>query len=182
MFLLEDMLDLYPEATIVLNGRPSAEAWARSARESFGFCFGLRFRVTGLLWETDRLWAALNAECERWVRNKFGVETALSAEAYGKYYEYVRREARRRGREVLEFKAEDGWEPLCRFLGEEVPAGEEFPRLNERKEVEVIKMILVARGLLAWAALGAGVWGAWRVGPGVLRWAREWLASGHLRM
>lgn len=182
VFFVEDLMDLYPEAKIVLNGRPSAEVWAASARESFGFFFGRGFRVTGLLWQTDRLWAALNGECERWVRERLGVRTALSPEAYGAYYEYVRREARRRGREVLEFRAEDGWAPLCRFLGKEVPVDTEFPRLNERREVQVIKRILVARGLLAWAALGGGVWGAWRFGPGLLRWLRGWLTSGHLSM
>lgn len=182
VFFIEDLMDMYPDAKIVLNGRPSPELWARSAGDSFGFFFGWRFKVTGFLWETDRLWAALNDECDKWVRERFGLETALSAEAYRVYYEYVREEAKERGREVLEFKAEDGWVPLCMFLGKEVPKDREFPRLNERRDVEVIKVILVVRGLLSWAALEAGIWATWRFGPRVVGWMTEWWTSGHIRI
>lgn len=37
---------------------------------------------------------------------------------------------------LLVFEARDGWEPLCRFLGVPVPAGEAYPRLNEASAVE----------------------------------------------
>ncbi|OIW25589.1 hypothetical protein CONLIGDRAFT_554094, partial [Coniochaeta ligniaria NRRL 30616] len=150
---VEDLMDLYPEAKVVLNGRPDPGVWARSAGDSFGFFFSWRFRATGLLWTTDRIWYGLNAEAVRWMKAKFGVEDIFSEESYERYYEYVRTEARKRGREVLEFKAEDGWVPLCRFLGKDVPKDKEFPRLNERRDVEVIKRILIVRGLLTWAAL-----------------------------
>jgi hypothetical protein len=35
---------------------------------------------------------------------------------------------------LLVFRVQDGWEPLCRFLGREVPPGIPFPHLNEGKE------------------------------------------------
>ena len=35
----------------------------------------------------------------------------------------------------LEWKVQDGWEPLCRFLGKEVPA-ESFPKLNDASAFE----------------------------------------------
>ena len=35
---------------------------------------------------------------------------------------------------LLVFRVQDGWEPLCRFLGREVPADVPFPHLNEGKE------------------------------------------------
>ncbi|KAB5585092.1 hypothetical protein GE09DRAFT_14537 [Coniochaeta sp. 2T2.1] len=182
VFFIEDLMDMFPDAKVVLNSRPNPETWERSVRDSFGFVFGWRFKFTGLLVTTDRLWLALNTEATRWVRQKWGGEAdILSAEMYERYYDYVRHEARKRGREVLEFKAEDGWVPLCRFLGKGVPETE-FPRLNEAKDVEFIKKVLVIRGLLAWAALGTGVWGAWRFGPGVVGWVRELWTSGHLRI
>jgi hypothetical protein len=34
---------------------------------------------------------------------------------------------------LLIYQVKDGWEPLCRFLGEPVPAGP-FPRTNDRSE------------------------------------------------
>jgi len=32
---------------------------------------------------------------------------------------------------LLVFQVQEGWEPLCKFLGREVPAGTPFPHLNE---------------------------------------------------
>jgi len=32
---------------------------------------------------------------------------------------------------MLEFRVEEGWEPLCRFLGKEIPEGVEFPNVDE---------------------------------------------------
>ncbi len=34
---------------------------------------------------------------------------------------------------LLVFRVQDGWEPLCRFLGRDVPTGVAFPHLNEGK-------------------------------------------------
>jgi hypothetical protein len=34
---------------------------------------------------------------------------------------------------LLVFRVQEGWEPLCKFLGCEVPAGTPFPHLNEGK-------------------------------------------------
>jgi len=51
---------------------------------------------------------------------------------YLAYYERIRKGTPKE--RLLVFKVEQGWEPLCRFLGKEVP-GEEFPRLNERGSI-----------------------------------------------
>ena len=32
---------------------------------------------------------------------------------------------------LLEWSVEDGWEPLCQFLGKPVPKDEPFPRTND---------------------------------------------------
>lgn len=39
---------------------------------------------------------------------------------------------------LLLFDVEQGWEPLCRFLGVPVPAGEPFPHLNEAATLEAL--------------------------------------------
>jgi hypothetical protein len=38
---------------------------------------------------------------------------------------------------LLVFRVQDGWEPLCKFLGREVPNGIPFPHLNEGKDALV---------------------------------------------
>ncbi|GAA2859628.1 sulfotransferase family protein [Nonomuraea rubra] len=37
---------------------------------------------------------------------------------------------------LLVFDVREGWEPLCRFLGVHVPAGEPFPHLNDSKVMQ----------------------------------------------
>ena len=49
---------------------------------------------------------------------------------FREHNENVVKWAREKGRELLVFEVREGWEPLCRFLGKEVP-GEEFPRSDD---------------------------------------------------
>jgi len=42
----------------------------------------------------------------------------------------VRELAKRKGRTVLEYEVKHGWEPLCEFLGKEIPHSE-FPRADD---------------------------------------------------
>jgi len=159
-----ELMDMYPDAKVVLNGRPNSELWARSCAESLGFFFTPWFKWAGMLWKTDRLWYALNMECRRYCKANFGADDLFTAKMYETYHESVRAEAAKRGKEVLEFKAEDGWEPLCGFLQKDVP-NTPFPRLNEKKTFAVIKAIIIAKGLFSWAALFGSGWVMWQYGP-----------------
>lgn len=47
--------------------------------------------------------------------------------------EMVKRVAGEQGR-LLEFRVEEGWGPLCEFLGKEIPDSIKFPRGNDAKE------------------------------------------------
>ena len=58
------------------------------------------------------------------------VERAANIGAYTRHIEAVRRDVP--ANRLLELEGSDGWEPLCRFLGVDVPAGP-FPCLNERE-------------------------------------------------
>ncbi|MEU6712076.1 sulfotransferase family protein [Nonomuraea sp. NPDC046802] len=50
---------------------------------------------------------------------------------------------------LLVFDVREGWEPLCRFLGVDVPAGEPFPHLNDAKAMRQTIDTLVKEGRLA---------------------------------
>ncbi|KAM5354714.1 hypothetical protein ACJ41O_001361 [Fusarium nematophilum] len=162
VYFTTDFMDMYPNAKVVLNGRPNPEVWAKSAYDSLHFFFTLQFRLIGLLWTTDRLWYEMTQHVPRWSKENLGTDNVWTVEAYNKYYDFVRAEAKKRGREVLDFKAEDGWEPLCKFLGKDVP-DEPFPRLNEKKTFRIIKAIIITKGLLSWVVIGAAGWGAWKL-------------------
>jgi len=71
---------------------------------------------------------------------------------------------------LLVFRVQDGWEPLCAFLGCEVPAGIPFPHLNEGKEtLEALarerlfgRWIRAGQVVLAGSGLAALLWWLWR--------------------
>ncbi|KAJ5093755.1 hypothetical protein N7456_009616 [Penicillium angulare] len=161
VFFLEDLMDLHPEAKVVLGVRSNPELWSQSIEESFRFFFSPRFFFVGLLWQTDRLWYQMNMYIIEWCQRKFGQMDVFQPAMYELYNQAVREAAKKRGREVLEFKAEDGWKPLCDYLGKDVPTAP-FPRVNEKKTFTIIKTIFIAKGLASWMALGGATWFAWR--------------------
>ena len=60
---------------------------------------------------------------------------------------------------LLVFDVKEGWEPLCRFLGVEVPKDRPFPRVNERAEMQKkVRTLRLVRhlGRAAAAALAVG--------------------------
>jgi len=92
-----------------------------------------------------------------WCSERFGEGDIFSASFGGRYNEAVREVVKEKGGVVLEFRAEDGWGPLCGFLGREVPGGL-FPRVNEKRTFAVIRWVLVLKGLVSWVLLGGLVW------------------------
>ncbi|CAG8037815.1 unnamed protein product [Penicillium olsonii] len=164
IFFLEDLMHLYPEAKVVLSSRPDPEIWAQSVRDSMSFFFSRRFYWIGLLWRTDRLWYKLNMRIIEWCREKIGEGDIFSAEFAVRYDQRVREVVTASGGEVLEFRAEDGWAPLCAYLGKEVP-DKPFPKVNERATFALVRRILVVKGLVSWAALGGVLWFGWRYVP-----------------
>ncbi|KAI3317788.1 hypothetical protein HD806DRAFT_356491 [Xylariaceae sp. AK1471] len=167
VFFAADLMDMYPEAAVVLNQRNSGALWAASAKESFEFFFSWRFFITCLFFRTDRLWYRMNCEAMSLCHRMHGTPIPWTLDVYEGHRKWVLDEAKKRGRPVLEFVPKQGWEPLCNFLGAEVPC-EPFPRLNEKKTFQMIRRIFIAKGLLSWAALGAGVWASWNFWPSVL--------------
>jgi hypothetical protein len=93
-------------------------------------------------------------------------------EVYIKYNEFVKTEAKKKGMPLVEWQAEDGWKPLCDFLGKPLPpVTVPFPRTNEKKQMQLVIGFLLVRGLLGWAALGGAAYAAVAFGPKLLRMA-----------
>ncbi|KXJ90332.1 hypothetical protein Micbo1qcDRAFT_164884, partial [Microdochium bolleyi] len=74
---------------------------------------------------------------------------------YEAYYDRIR-EVVPEGRR-LEYTLGSGWEPLCAFLGVDVPQGVEFPRLNGQ-EAHSEKQMEQAREIMGQAALVVLPW------------------------
>lgn len=69
-----------------------------------------------------------------WAEEQFKAKNvhAFKANARSVYMEHYKRIQELVPPEsLLNFKLKDGWEPLCGFLGKDVPVGKEFLRANE---------------------------------------------------
>lgn len=164
----DDLMDMYPDAPIILNQRTGgAAAWFKSFREGLRFFDSRLFRVVTLLVKSDRAMVRMHKAADEVYLRRWGM-TFRDPEIYDKHNEWVRAEAKKRGRAVLEFHAEDGWGALCGFLGKEVPSVP-YPRMNDQKTMAVVRAFIVARGLLHWVGFFVLLWVLTRVGTLVPR-------------
>lgn len=163
-FFMADLMDMYPEAKVVLNKRPGGSVeWEQSIKVltwsgslvNYALCF---------LWKTDRnmyyIWQSF-LEASK-VRLGLKYEELLTAKHYEAHNAWLHAEAAKRGREVLEFEPRDGWEPLCATLGKNVPRDEPFPHLNDAADIRMVQRILYTRGAVSWLVLGGVIYSAVR--------------------
>ena len=97
---------------------------------------------------------------KQWV-TLYGRPEPASRYHWDKHIEYLKRVVP--AEKLVFYDVREGWEPLCRALGEDVPA-EEFPRVNDSRAIDELARRMVVRGLGRWAVVGASV------GVGALGW------------
>ncbi|HEY1563856.1 MAG TPA: sulfotransferase [Gaiellaceae bacterium] len=119
------LAEAHPDAVIVLSARDSAKVWWESADAT----------ILPVL-RKDELpehgeWLPM---CKELIIREIGEDwddPATAQAFYERHNERVRREAP--ADRLLEWRAADGWEPLCAALGLPVP-DEPFPHTNTREE------------------------------------------------
>ncbi|PYI07077.1 NAD dependent epimerase/dehydratase [Aspergillus sclerotiicarbonarius CBS 121057] len=126
----EELMDAYPDAQIILTNR-DVETWVPSMERSFISILGMkRWRILERL---DNVWTRpyfqlLTSVLHIWTNGNWYDHNHLM-KSFEAHYAHVREAARARGRPVLEYRVQEGWGPLCRFLEKEQP-GHPFPRVN----------------------------------------------------
>jgi hypothetical protein len=161
---MDDLMDMYPDAKIVLNKRPGGgHQWEKSILV-LTFAASPVYHTLCLLWKTDRNIASMWFDIMELYQRRLGLsaDELLTVKHYEAHNAWIRAEAAKRGRNILEFEPQDGWESLCVFLGKEAPKDEPFPHKNDAAEVRKVVRILYARGAISWVALGAVIFGAVR--------------------
>jgi Sulfotransferase domain len=120
-----ELADANPDAVIVLSTRESAAKWWESADQTIFPVLRKPVQPENEEWKQMVLGLLTREIGEDW-------DNAEQAQAfYERHNEQVRREAP--ADRLVEWRAEDGWEPLCQALGLAVP-DEPFPRVNTREE------------------------------------------------
>lgn len=149
---VDDLVNMYPGAKIVLNKRRTPQEWERSVRSSLAFFSTWTYLILTCWIPICYCHHRMYRDYMQLARRRYGVNDIFAAECYERHNEWVRKVASSRGKEVLEWEPDDGWEPLCKFLGYEIPT-QPFPVTNDTTEIEQLKVVLIKRGLLAWAGV-----------------------------
>ncbi|KAF2170686.1 hypothetical protein M409DRAFT_19501 [Zasmidium cellare ATCC 36951] len=153
-YFVDDLIEMYPDAKVVLSIRSSPSAWKTSFAATIGrvatpsmkfatfFFPGMTFGVIPLLTRMDEL-----------SQRRYGCAWGEEA-AYERHNEWVKRVVPEE--RLLVFEPKMGYEVLCEFLGVEAPRDGEgrvsgFPRVNESKGFER------ALGVFAWVGYGSWV-------------------------
>ncbi|KAH6673389.1 hypothetical protein B0J14DRAFT_700398 [Halenospora varia] len=123
----KELIEAYPEAKVVLTNR-DVDSWHASTMKTVYW----RVQDWELRWLSKVSWAAgmyypmLKLFFDGFFEGDF---PNRGKAIFQKHYAEVRALVRKEN--LLEFRVQDGWEPLCEFLGERVPQGGKFPNVND---------------------------------------------------
>jgi len=163
----QELMEANPDAKVILSLHPRGpEAWYESTIATIYFTESMwQFRVLKFATPIGRKLGDMLTKLV-WQRSHQGTMTDR-AKAIAYYKQHIERVKSAVPHDrLLIFSADQGWEPLCGFLGVPLPVGE-FPQANERAffRKNIAGMAMAAYGILALAALvaGAALYGAARL-------------------
>lgn len=119
------ILEAYPDALVLLSKRDSAETWWQSADSTILPIARLALAPD---WKDGRDLLSL---LERFTGTNQWDDPEILMSAYERHNNEVRKNVP--VNQLLEWRAEEGWEPLCRALDVPIPE-EDFPWVNRRSE------------------------------------------------
>ncbi|KAF1356709.1 hypothetical protein BDV97DRAFT_342480 [Delphinella strobiligena] len=135
-FFAQELVEAYPEAKIVLVER-DINSWYNSFQPLMEGIYGIKGAI--MVYTTEPILCQHPIRTLRKLYTGYmGGSTATEAlgnakKRYHEHYEFVRGIVP--SDKLLNYELGTGWEPLCDFLGKEVPAVD-FPHLNESKALQ----------------------------------------------
>lgn len=169
-----ELIAAYPEAKVILVER-DIDAWYKSFDKTL--IQQIFNPVVIFVVNLDYALGRFSAQTRTMARGYFKASTKAEFQAqakptYRNHYALVRKATPKE--RLLDFKLEDGWEPLCRFLGKDVP-NVPFPRINDLKDFHTKSniMVKIAAKRVLWkgikicgfaGAIIAGILGYWTFG------------------
>jgi Sulfotransferase domain len=149
-----ELVAAYPEAKVILTRHPKgAEAWYRSTLDTIYFTESLwHFRVLSTLLPFSRKMKEMSSKLV-WQRSLKNTMSSPDA-AMARYEEHIQEVIRSLPEQkLLVFSVDQGWQPLCDFLGVPVP-DTEFPSINDRADFQKrIRLVKVAASLILGAVV-----------------------------
>jgi hypothetical protein len=155
---LPDLLRMYPEAKVILTERSSARLWLESWQGSISYTRHWSWRYAGYLMpaavstnDIYRAWTRISAL-------RFGIQDDVTEELYHAHSAWVKSHVAPEN--LLLYRVEMGYAPLCKFLGREMPEGKMFPRSHrsDRETFQLYKWLCMTCGAIAWFGVAALAW------------------------
>lgn len=154
-----ELLAAYPDAKVVHTLHPrGAEGWYESTLDTIYFTkSSWEFRLLALIAPFPR---KMRDMCNKliWNRNHEGTleDQEKALKHYHQHIELIR--AAVPSHRLLVFSVDQGWGPLCEFLGVPVP-DVPFPNVNDRSEIKKAIRSMTAGAYIIVGAAGAAVTG-----------------------
>lgn len=143
----EDLIEAYPEARVILTIR-DIDSWYQSFDKAvispitrFSNLVATKISrgyLAPMYTAHSKAYAALGLKIDR------DYMRANARQTYIEFYDHIRRITP--PDRLLEFRLEDGWEPLCNFVGKEVP-DQPFPHVNDSVAMQEKLSIIIGRGV-----------------------------------
>lgn len=164
---VEDLIEMYPEAKIVLNVRKDgAKGWAKSMQAAIVPFSTLQYRISTYWNESDYLHSQAQAAWNKNVRAQLGVDSFWCEEAYDAHNAHVLEVCKRHNKDVLVWEPNMGWSQICSFLQVKEPSTP-IPHSNERGQMEKVLQWRMQLGMQQWASkmvLPVSIAGSWSIG------------------
>jgi hypothetical protein len=146
---VEQMLELYPDAMVVCTVR-DPEAWVKSMTALRSRVLGPFTRFVLLPIPGMRYFPKFIDGITQLWQSMFGEEEDL-IKCYYAHIEHLKRVVPKD--RLVFFDVRDGWEPLCKALGKDVPVGVPFPRINDGEAIARLGDQTIRKGLKRWAMI-----------------------------
>ena len=129
MLFAEELLTAYPDAKVILTWR-DPDSWVASMQRSYYAVLKSRGAKVMRVLDTDfmRKYHAMGMGTLRLWTGGDVDDLGRLKQGYVAHYERMRALVPKE--RLLEWHPREGWEPLCEFLGRDVPRGE-FPKVNQ---------------------------------------------------
>ena len=152
--LVPELMELYPDAKVICTVR-DPKSWEKSM-EGIGNAATMwllrfvLFPLPALRYFVDYI----NVLRDAWIK-LYGEREPLTRLTYDTHIAWLKRTVPEE--RLVFFNVKDGWEPLCKALGKEVPDGVPFPRINDGDAIDTFARKHVQSGLLRWAGITAAI-------------------------
>ncbi|AYY12315.1 hypothetical protein EF847_05930 [Actinobacteria bacterium YIM 96077] len=122
----DELITHYPDAVVILSQRESAQEWYESVAATL---LPVSRMAVANRWTGDG--CGLTELLERFAGSEQWDDSERLTKAYDQHLAAVRESVP--AERLVEWKPQDGWEPICQALGVEVP-DKPFPWLNPRSD------------------------------------------------